>query len=175
MKMLKHILAFLALILVSLAPVYADEGYIPFFPDFLEPNGIGFRGPSSIRATNCWAEHLCSSDSIPAGSSYSRGSSYVLSSPVTLEYRKNYFFKKLIYTQVFADYGQTLTNKNIRKRLSSPDSNGSYTSWYGEGDINSEPFLIKFFTAEEKQIISSLSSEDGNQRIFDLETEFNFF
>jgi len=30
MNMLKHILAFLALILVSLAPVSADEGYITF-------------------------------------------------------------------------------------------------------------------------------------------------
>ena len=54
--MLKHILAFLALILVSLAPVYADEGYIPYFPDFLEPDGIGFRGPASIIGGNCWAD-----------------------------------------------------------------------------------------------------------------------
>ena len=54
MNMLKHILAFLALILVSLAPVHADEGYIPYFPDFLEPDGIGLRGPAEINTNACW-------------------------------------------------------------------------------------------------------------------------
>ena len=42
---MKHLLAFFAFILVTLASVYADEGYIPFF---LEPDGIGFRGPAEI-------------------------------------------------------------------------------------------------------------------------------
>ena len=46
MSMLKYVLALLALVVVSLAHVYADEGYIPYFPDFLEPDGIGFRGPA---------------------------------------------------------------------------------------------------------------------------------
>ena len=43
MSMLKHVLAFFVFMVVSLAPVYADEGYIPFFPDFLEPIGIKYR------------------------------------------------------------------------------------------------------------------------------------
>jgi len=55
----KHLLVFFAFIVVSLAPVYADEGYIPFFPDFLEPDGIGFRGPASILSQTCWADHNC--------------------------------------------------------------------------------------------------------------------
>ncbi len=41
--MLKHVLAFLAFMMVSLVSVHADEGYIPFFPDFLEPNPIGWK------------------------------------------------------------------------------------------------------------------------------------
>ena len=42
MSMLKHVLAFFAFLALSLAPVYADEGYIPYFPDFLEPDGIKY-------------------------------------------------------------------------------------------------------------------------------------
>ena len=49
MSMLKHVLAIFVFIVVSLAPVCADEGYIPFFPDFLEPDGIGFRGTAELR------------------------------------------------------------------------------------------------------------------------------
>ena len=41
--MLEHVLAFFAFIMVSLASVYADEGYIPYWPDFLEPDGITLR------------------------------------------------------------------------------------------------------------------------------------
>ena len=48
MSMLKYVFAFFAFIEVTLAPVDANEGYIPFFPDFIEPNGIGFRGTSDI-------------------------------------------------------------------------------------------------------------------------------
>ena len=40
----KYVLALLAFMLVSLLPVYTDEGYIPFFPDFLELDWIGLRG-----------------------------------------------------------------------------------------------------------------------------------
>ena len=40
---MKYVLAFFVIIVVSLASVYADEGYIPYFPDFLEPDGIKFR------------------------------------------------------------------------------------------------------------------------------------
>ena len=54
MGMLKYVLALLALVVVSLAPVNADEGYITYFPDFLEPDGIGFRGPAEIQNQICW-------------------------------------------------------------------------------------------------------------------------
>ena len=49
MSMLKYVLAFFVFIVVSLAPVFADEGYIPYFPDFLEPDGIGFRGTAEFK------------------------------------------------------------------------------------------------------------------------------
>jgi hypothetical protein len=39
----KHLLAFFVFVMVSLALVCADKGYIPFWPDFLEPNGIKLR------------------------------------------------------------------------------------------------------------------------------------
>ena len=45
--------------MVSLATVSADEGYIPFFPDFLEPDGIGYRGPSEISKNDCWSNGNC--------------------------------------------------------------------------------------------------------------------
>ena len=54
--MLKHVLAFFVFMVVSLAPVCADEGYIPFFPDFLEPDGIGFRGPARLEVGNIFSE-----------------------------------------------------------------------------------------------------------------------
>ena len=66
--MLKYVLALLALVVVSLAPVYADEGYIPFFPDFLEPDGIGFRGPTELLYRSCLKraeikdDQVCSND-----------------------------------------------------------------------------------------------------------------
>ena len=50
--MLKHVLAFFAFIMVSLASVYADEGYIPFFPDFLEPDGIKIRNGTTEQKLN---------------------------------------------------------------------------------------------------------------------------
>ena len=68
MSMLKNVLAFFAFIMVSLAPVYADEGYIPFFPDFLEPDGIGFRGPTELLYRSCLTRaeikdgQVCSND-----------------------------------------------------------------------------------------------------------------
>jgi len=98
MKMLKHILAFLALILVSLAPVYADEGYIPYLPDFLEPDGIGYRGSATINTMHCWASYggpFYEDFPLPQKCNnvdqytFSKGESAVRSSPVTLEYRKN--------------------------------------------------------------------------------------
>ena len=53
MSMLKHVLAFFVFIVVSLTPVNADEGYIPYFPDFMEPDGIGFRGTAEYSIVNC--------------------------------------------------------------------------------------------------------------------------
>ena len=92
---------------VSLAPLYADEGYIPFFPDFLEPDGIGFRGPASIIGGSCWTSHSDCVSHKP-GMPFSAGTSVVRSSPITIEYRKNYFFEKLFYLQSLFDYGQLL-------------------------------------------------------------------
>ena len=104
--MLKHILAVLALILVSLAPVHAEEGYIPYWPDFLEPDGIGFRRPAENTHIIC----ITSSDVDPCGQSNPAGVPFAdqgspsYSSPITLEFRKNYLFKKLLFTQVFFDF-----------------------------------------------------------------------
>ena len=181
MSMLKYVLAFLALILMSLAPVCADEGYIPFFPDFLEPDGIGFRGPSEIRYHNCWTsysgyppsflsggEHFCSGHNpseqdtyIPPNVPYSRSYNTVRASPITLEYRKNYFFKKLLYTSVFADFGSAIANSEIKTYKENP---------YNSSEISSDPFLQGFLTAEEKSKLSSLEST----RIIDIETESNY-
>ena len=90
MSMLKHAFVFFVFIMVLLAPVYADEGYIPYFPDFLEPDGIGFRGPSEIIYRSCMTgadikDGDCSDDT-PIGVPYSQGRSSVLASPITIEY-----------------------------------------------------------------------------------------
>ena len=165
---MKHLLVLFAFILVSLAPVYADEGYIPYFPDFLEPDGIGFRGPASIRASNCWADFECVGEfdirDAPKGTTFAAATSYTKSSPVKLEYNKKYFFKKLFYTQVFADFGQTLTDATLRYP----------GNWYADVIINSDPFLKDFLTAEEKSKISSLLLDGSNYRIFNLKTESTF-
>ena len=102
MSMLKHVLALLALVVMSFAPVCADEGYIPYFPDFLEPDGFGYRGSATINTMHCWADYggpfyedfplpqKCAHQGfLPKGTNFSRGESAVRSSPVTLEYRKN--------------------------------------------------------------------------------------
>ena len=91
--MLKYVFAFFAFILVSLAPVHADEGYIPYFPDALEPHGIGFRGPAKIEMNSQWttaSKYLNSGEGL--GEPFARGESRTLASPFTLEFRKNYFF-----------------------------------------------------------------------------------
>jgi len=154
--MLKYVFAFFAFVMVSLAPLYADEGYIPFFPDFLEPDGIGFRGPASIKAQNCWADQNCSGDlestvdAMPYGTSLSAGSSYTRSSPVTIEYRKDYFYKKLFYSQTFADFGQTLTTGPLRQVIG-----GGNANYHNGSNSDSTAFLNQFLTAEEKsQIIA---------------------
>ena len=144
--MLKYVFAFFAFILVSLAPVFADEGYIPYFPDFLEPQGIGFRGPSSTKAQICWADHNCSGEDLektvfamPKGTNISTVRNYTRSSPVTLEYKKNYFFEKLFYSQSFADFGQIQTNAPLRYRDERINIHGGMTS-------HSFAFLMQFLT-----------------------------
>jgi hypothetical protein len=95
------VLAFFAFLVVTLAPVCEDEGYIPCFPDFLEPDGIGFRGPAENNSKACWSqnsvEEICGYDA-PKKGVISKSLGPVLASPISLEYRKNYIFKKLIYS-----------------------------------------------------------------------------
>ena len=115
MSMLKHVLAFFAFIVVSLAPVCADEGYIPYFPDFLEPDGIGFRGPAEIRNDICWTTsqgNQC--EEKIEGVPFVKSSSHVLASPITVEFRKNYLFKKLLFSQVSVDLDQVVSNSDMR-------------------------------------------------------------
>ena len=94
MSMLKHAFVFFVFIMVLLAPVYADEGYIPFFPDFLEPDGIGFRGTAESKFLGCWTTDSSSAcRDNPKGTNYSEGETASKASPITLEYRTNYFYK----------------------------------------------------------------------------------
>jgi len=174
--MLKYVFAFFAFILVSLAPVYADEGYIPYVPDFLEPDGIGFRGPAEIIYKSCMTgadikgfdafEDGGCSDDTPIGVPYSQARSSVLSSPITIEYKKNYLYKRLLYFGAFADFASSQTNMEIRRHSSEPGNDPSYRI----SEIASNPFLQGFLTEEEKSKLSSLDSS----RIFDLKTTSNF-
>ncbi len=156
MSMLKYVLAFFVFFVVTLAPVYADEGYIPYFPDFLEPDGIGFRGPAESHYKACWSQNnvkeICPSDISREGKGiYSRGKTAVRSSPITFEYRKNYFLKKLFYFENFLDINLTETNAEIR----------GYS-----GDKNN---VSEFLNEEEKSIVTNLP--DSN--ILNLETTSN--
>ena len=166
--MLKYVFAFFAFILVSLAPVYADEGYIPYFPDFLEPDGIGFRGPSSITGELCWSSKggCDTHQHHQPGMPFSRGQSSVRSSPITLEYRKNYLFKKLIYYQALTDFGSVVSNAVLSKNSEDPGGDNPYTYQV----LLEDPIMKNFITAEEKSILSSLDSS----RILDIKTESNF-
>ena len=147
MSMLKYVLAFFAFILVTLAPVYADEGYIPFFPDFMEPHGIGFRGPARNQGDLCWTSHSDCGDSHKPGMPFSSGTSNVRSSPIILEYRKNYLFKKLFYLQTLTDFGSVITNQVLGyKELSGNDFE------YSHNDFVTDPFFKDFITPEEKTI-----------------------
>ena len=160
--MLKHVLAFFVFIVVSLAPVCADEGYIPYFPDFLEPDGIGFRGTAESKFLGCWttdSSSACSDN--PKGTNYSEGETASKASPITLEYRTNYFLKKLFYTQFFFDFGSGLTNGEILEKGLSP---------HQTSDINTNAFLQEFLTSEEKSLLLSLDTN----RILDLETKSNY-
>ncbi len=164
--MLKYVLAFFAFLLVTLAPVHADEGYIPYFPDFMEPDGIGFRGPALIDGDLCWTSHSDCGDSHKPGMPFTLGTSIVRSSPITLEYRKNYLFKKLFYLQSAADFGSLVGNDDIRSDTEEIGNRTHYTA----SILFSDPIMKDFITAEEKSILSSLDST----RIVDLKTESNF-
>ena len=59
MKLVKYHIAIFSFILFSLTHLFAEEGYIPLFPDFLEPDGIGYRGPSEIEKSDCWSNGNC--------------------------------------------------------------------------------------------------------------------
>ncbi len=61
-------------IVVPLAHVYADEGYIPYLSDFLEPDEIGFRGSEVIIGVSCWISHSDCSSHKP-GMTFSRQTS----------------------------------------------------------------------------------------------------
>ena len=180
---MKLSLALFTFLVVYLSPVCADEGYILFFPDPLDPDGIGFKGPASLRATNCWGEYECvlglssgglrylvggenlNVEGVHKGTAFAAARSYTKSPPVSLEYNKKYVFKKLFYTQVFSDFGQTLTDSQLRS--SSVDNN-----LYFDLQMNSDPFLKDFLTAEEKLILSSRSILP-NSRLFNFKTESN--
>ena len=157
--------------MVSLSPVSADEGYIPYFPDFLEPHGIGFRGPAEISNKACWTNDDTDpcENSTPAGAVWSKSFNNVRSFPITIEYRKNYLFKKLLFTQTFLDFGNTISNNNIKTH------SGHFNHDRTELDqtlINSNSFLKNFLTEEEKSLLSSLDS--SVKRVFDLKTTSNF-
>ena len=147
MSMLKHVLALFVLVVVSLSPLYADEGYIPFFPDFLEPDGIGFRGPAENNTKACWSqnsvEEVCGYDA-PRRGVISKSFGRVLATPITFEYRQNYIFKNLFFNQNFVDIDFSLSDANIRNE-------------YGiikNSDVDSNTFLSEFLTEEEKLILN---------------------
>ena len=164
--MLKYVLAFFAFIVVSLAPVHADEGYIPFFPDFLEPDGIGFRGPAEITANSCWVNINTCRNRDDTENINAHGTNTFRASPITLEYRKNYFLKKLLYTESFFDFGVVEADGSLKDSVKDSVEH----NYLGNSDIGSHPFLDWFLSSEEKSKISSLSSDSR----FNLKTNQKF-
>ena len=161
MSMLKHVLTFFAFIMVSLATVSADEGYIPFFPDFLEPDGIGYRGPSEISKNDCWSNGNCDFEKHDqTGTTYSWGQWSSRAFPITLEFRNNYIWKNFLYTNSFIDIIQTRTIGQLNHKNSS----------YYIDQINQDNYLNNFFTEKEKLILSGLD----NSYIFNLSTKSNY-
>ena len=82
-----------------------------------------------------------------------------------MEYRTKYFYKKLLFTQVFFDFGSAITSREFQQTYSETHQNTLTTS-----DINTNTFLKEFLTAEEKTLLQSLNTT----RLIDLETESNF-
>ena len=124
--------------MVSLSPVSADEGYIPYFPDFMEPDGIGFRGTAENTLESCWSNYYSDPcDQAHEGVGSVQSNSGNLASPITFEYRKNYFYKRLLYSQVFADFGSTQSNSHIKGYPYQKRDNTPLTI----GDIDTNTFL----------------------------------
>ena len=148
MSMLKYVFAFFAFILVTLAPVFADEGYIPYFPDFLEPQGIGFRGPAEISNQACWtsyAESCSDKDKTPAGVPWSDAYTNVRSSPITVEYRKDYFYKRLLYFQSSLNIDNIMANRAIKWHTGNISNYQSIKI----SDVGSGSFIDEMLTSEE--------------------------
>jgi len=101
--------------------------------------------------------------------SFVTSSSSVRASPITVEYRKNNFFKKLLFSQVFADFDQVVSNSDIRYGKMK-DYGSSYDHYYSS-DISSNAFLQEFLTSEEKSLLSSLDEK----RLLDLKTDTSLF
>ena len=167
--------------LLSFLPVfgtaflYADEGYIPFFPNALEPDGIGFRGPASSAIEHCWvSNYSCENFGTGKGGSYGSiynvGKSFNRSSPVTIEYRKEYFFKKLLYSQTFAEFGQTETNGELWYIM--PDGKQDVLSTL-RTDTVAITFLNNFLKPNEKALVTADYSS-GRWPYFNLLTESSF-
>ena len=109
---------------------------------------------------------------MPKGTSLSGGRSYTRSSPITIEYRKDYFYKKLFYSQSFADFGQIQTNAPLRYRLG---GNQGFNLHNGM-DSESVAYLMKFLTTEE---ISQINADralwnSGFNPYFDFLTESKY-
>ena len=94
------------------------------------------------------------------------------SSPITLEFRKNYLFKKLIFTQVFFDFDSFEAIDDLKMHFGIRDERTTLTI----NDINSNDrpmansFINKFLTAQEKSTLSSLNGS----RNFGLKTQMNY-
>lgn len=166
---MKHLLVLFAFILVSLAPVNADEGYIPYFPDFLEPDGIGFRGPAEISNQACWSTSAVACKDVyntPAGVPWSDAYTNVRSSPITVEYRKDYFYKRLLYFQSSLNIDNIMANRAIKYHTGNISN---YTS-VQISDVGSGSIIDEMLTSEEKSKLSTLDSS----RFFDIKTESTF-
>ena len=68
--------------MVSLASVNADEGYIPYFPDFMEPDGIGFRDNAEFMIYTCWTTHSSECSYPPPESKYFKSRNFHLASTI---------------------------------------------------------------------------------------------
>jgi len=179
MSMLKYVLAFFAFIVVSLAPVHADEGYIPFFPDFLEPDGIGIRSSSieyqNVILTDIKLEYKIAGDfplfepKTHFNENKEKIYSHSLSneqntsnSLFTFEYKNSYLYKKLILTRKIFEINNHY-EKNIP--LSKIKKNN------GHGEFNYADYLT-----ESLYISDSSNYDEINFQIYkDLisESEFN--